>query len=120
MKNWPYAHFTEAEMSCKHTGKCEMDPAFMARLEILREAFGKPMIVTSGYRDPSHPEEAKKAEPGMHTQGIAVDIAVRGADAVRLLELALSMGFRGIGVQQKGATRFLHLDTRNEPAIWSY
>ena len=120
MTDWPYRYFTRAEMACKHTGRCEMDPAFMERLEALREAYGKPMVVTSGYRDPSHPEEAKKAEPGTHSRGIAVDIAVRGADAVRLLELALARGFRGIGVQQKGAVRFLHLDTRNDPALWSY
>lgn len=121
MSGWPYKFFSRAEMACKHTGKCEMDHAFMVRLELLRERFGKPMIVRSGYRDPSHPEEAKKAEPGTHARGIAVDIAVRGADAVRLLELALSLGFRGIGVQQKGeGVRFLHLDTRVEPALWSY
>jgi zinc D-Ala-D-Ala carboxypeptidase len=117
---WPWKYFTRAEMACKHTGKCEMDPGFMSRLETLRERFGAPLVVTSGYRDPSHPEEAKKAEPGTHAQGIAVDLAVRGADAVRLLELALPLGFRGIGVQQKGQTRFLHLDTRQTPAMWSY
>jgi hypothetical protein len=30
------------------------------------------------------------------------------------------MGFKGIGVQQKGAGRFIHLDDREDPAIWSY
>lgn len=117
---WPYRFFTRAEMACKHTGRCVMDPTFMRKLETLRQQFGKPMIVTSGFRDPSHPEEAKKAEPGTHSQGIAVDIAVRGADAVVLLTLALSLGFTGVGVSQKGTSRFLHLDTRAEPMIWSY
>lgn len=130
MSDWPYRYFSRAEMACKHTGRCEMDPGFMLMADGLREAFGKSMIVTSGYRDPSHPEEVRKREDrarrglppplSTHSEGIAMDVAVRGADAVRLLELALSMGFRGIGVQQKGDTRFLHLDTRKEPAIWSY
>jgi hypothetical protein len=56
----------------------------------------------------------------MHSRGIAVDIAIQGPEAVRLLDLALELGFTGIGVQQKGDGRFLHLDTRDTPAIWSY
>lgn len=117
---WPYKFFTPDELRCKHTGKLAMDPGFMARLDTLRERFGAPLVITSGYRDPSHPAEQSKAEPGTHSQGIAVDIAIRGEAAVRLLELALPLGFRGIGVQQKGPSRFLHLDTRQTPAMWSY
>lgn len=124
--NWSdYPNFTQAEMRCKHTGKCEMDPRFMQRLQQLRSVYGQPMTVTSGYRDPSHPAEAGKGTPGAHTMGRAVDIAVRGADAVRLLQLALQMGFTGVGVAQKGTNRFIHLDdvapgTLPRPMIWSY
>jgi hypothetical protein len=39
---------------------------------------------------------------------------------VRFLRLALELGFTGIGVQQKGTGRFIHLDLRAVPAIWSY
>jgi zinc D-Ala-D-Ala carboxypeptidase len=112
--------FKKSEMACKHTGKCNMNPKFMDLLVQLRIAYKKPMVVTSGYRDPSHPAEQIKAEPGTHSQGIATDIAVRGADAVELLKLALQLGFKGIGVKQKGEGRFLHLDMREQPAIWSY
>lgn len=120
-----YPNFTEAEFRCKHTGRCAMHPDFMARLQRLRMAYGAPMIVTSGYRDPSHPEEAKKASPGAHSTGRAADIAVRGADAVKLLRLALELGFTGIGIAQKGASRFIHLDdvadgSLPRPGIWSY
>jgi hypothetical protein len=51
---------------------------------------------------------------------LAVDLGVQGAEAVAVLRLALGLGFTGIGVQQKGAGRFLHLDLRREPTIWSY
>lgn len=121
MTDWPYKFFTRAEFACKHTGKCDMDPAFMRELEALRVEFDAAMRVTSGYRDPSHPEEAKKDKPGTHAQGIACDVAVRGEDAVRLIALAYKRGFRGIGVQQKGNVRFIHLDRRpGEFAFWSY
>lgn len=124
--NWRlYPNFTEAEFRCKSTGRCAMDPEFMARLQRLRLAFGKPMVVTSGFRDPSHPAEARKTATGAHALGRAADIAVQGADALRLVVLAAEMGFTGIGVQQKGFERFIHLDDVQppalpRPAIWSY
>jgi uncharacterized protein YcbK (DUF882 family) len=123
--NWdrykPY--FTEAEFRCKHTGKCEMSEEFMDRLLALRLAYGRPMTITSGYRDKTHPTEMGKTTTGTHTQGRACDVAVRGADALRIVELAIRFGFTGIGVKQKGRSRFIHLDdtvSSIRPTIWSY
>ena len=98
----------------------------MRRLQNLRMAYGRPMKITSGYRDKSHPIEAKKSEPGAHSTGHACDVAVRGYDALRLVQLAIVHGFTGIGVQQKGDVRFIHLDDLKDsdgftrPTIWSY
>jgi len=95
----------------------------MLRLQTLRSVYGKPMRVTSGYRCPEHPVEMKKTQPGAHTSGCAVDISVDRADAHQLLKLAFAAGFTGIGVQQKGSGRFIHLDTLDSPfrpAVWSY
>ncbi|MOA18896.1 hypothetical protein D3C78_1392400 [compost metagenome] len=69
--------------------------------------------------------EARKSQPGEHSTGKAVDVAIQGADALLLLRLALELGFTRIGIQQKGAGRFLHLGTSAgarfpSPAIWSY
>jgi uncharacterized protein YcbK (DUF882 family) len=100
-----------------------MSPYFMGRLQQLRNAYGKPMRITSGYRCPDHPVEAKKSTPGVHTMGMAADIAVSGTDAYELLNLAFGHGFTGIGVNQKGGSRFIHLDTMREPPrpnVWSY
>lgn len=128
MSDWPYRYFTPGEMACKVTGDCKMDPAFMLRLERLRERYGKPLSVTSGYRSPSHPSELRKggSTSGAHTRGMAVDLAVSGADAVRLVALAIELGFTGIGVAQKGEGRFIHVDTAPDspgqprPHMWSY
>jgi len=104
-----------------------MSPAFLLQLDQLREAFGAPLIVSSGFRCPSY--NAKVSETGMtgpHTTGKAVDFSIDRAAAYRLMRLALDMGFTGIGVQQKGAARFLHLDTLTDapgqprPTVWSY
>lgn len=123
-KRWP--SFTEAEFKCKHTGKCNMRPDFLDILQSIRKAYNRPMIVTSGFRDPSHPEEAKKPQPGEHSLGLAADIEVSGVDAMELFMIAYSLGVRRIGVSGKPGARFLHLGWADKyistfpPALWSY
>ena len=121
-----YPNFKAAEFDCKQTGENEMEPVFMARLQALRTEFGKPIRINSGYRSPRHSIEARKAEPGAHASGRSCDVAVQGGDALRLIELAVRHGFTGIGVSQKGTSRFIHLDdldhapNRPRPWVWSY
>jgi len=113
-----FTYFVWSEFDCKHTGLNDMSPAFIHKLDDLREACGFPFKVTSGYRDRTHPVEAKKPAPGMHTKGIAADIAVDFSDRRYILvQEALKAGFTGIGI----AKTFVHLDTRNTtPVIWTY
>ena len=122
--NWDdYPNFSEAEFTCSHTGKCEMQASFMEKLQQLRTEYGKAMKVTSSYRHETHPVEAKKDRPGIHTMGLAADIACGGSDAYHILQIAFKLGFTGIGVAQSGRRRFLHLDTYNKPPrsnVWSY
>jgi len=127
MIDWQrYPNFRPQEFRCRHTGTLHMDPVFLERLQRLRVAYARPMVITSGYRDRSHPVEAGKAAPGPHVLGRAADVAVRGADALDLITLARAHGFTGIGVQQKGSSRFIHLDDLDantrapRPTIWSY
>lgn len=111
-------HFKVSEFDCKHTGKNEMDKLFLSRLDTLRERCGFPFVIVSGYRDPSHPVEAKKTAPGQHSLGIAVDIQVNGgAQRYRIVKEAMAMGFSGIGV----AKSFIHVDDREGTAVvWTY
>lgn len=126
MLDWSlYPNFSEEEMKCKHTGKCEMNPYFMEWLQSLRNQFNRPFIITSGYRDITHPIEASKESRGEHTYGCAVDIAIRGTEAQRLVSLAYNMGCRRIGINQKGEGRFIHLGMGDQyaqfpKAMWSY
>jgi len=41
-------------------GKNEMKHSFMAKLQALRTAYGKPIAISSGFRDYTHPAESKK------------------------------------------------------------
>jgi len=88
--NWG-KYFTEEEFKCSHTGKCDMDQDFIDRINQLREQYGKPIKITSGYRDATHPIEARKKEPGAHASGYACDIGVRGGDALQTYHLELLM-----------------------------
>lgn len=125
--NWDdYPNFTAEEFRCKHSGRNEMDPEFMARLQALRTEYGLPMKITSGFRSPQHPIERRKVAPGAHASGRACDVAVTGAAALRLVQLAVKHGFTGIGVKQHTSGKFIHLDDLPagrgfvRPTIWSY
>ena len=121
-----YKYFSEEELSCSHCQENGMNDDFMQKVEALREELGFPFVVTSGYRCRSHPIEAPKFSAGAHSTGNALDIAVAGDEANRLLEGAFKAGFKGIGVNQKGDVRFIHLDNiekghgRPRPWVWSY
>lgn len=119
-----YPNFSAKEFQCSHCGAEGIKEEVIAKLQAIRTEFGKPMKITSGYRCPQHPVEAKKTSPGAHALGLAADVGVEGADAYRIVALGLKHGFTGIGVQQKGTGRFIHLDVRNNelptPSIWSY
>jgi uncharacterized protein YcbK (DUF882 family) len=118
-----YPNFKADEFSCKHCGQNKMQPEFMDKLQELRNLYCKPMKITSGYRCPKHPIEAAKKASGAHSTGLAADIGVDGSEAHKILSLAMQLGFTGIGVQQKGAGRFIHVDTVKSPPrpnVWSY
>ena len=124
---WVWPHFSAKELACKGDGSIRMDTIFLDILELVRARYGRPMIVTSGYRSPAYNMKVSTTGPeGPHTTGQAVDIAVRGQDALDLLGVALSLGLSGIGVKQHGPSRFIHLDnlgattTRPRPTIWTY
>lgn len=123
--DWRWAYFTAQELACRQSGQLLVAPDFLDRLEKLRIAFARPLIVNSGYRTPEHNARVSTTgRDGPHTTGRAVDIAIDGADAFVLVKLALGFGFTGLGVAQKGASRFIHLDDlagpHPRPRVWSY
>ena len=115
-----YKFFQTHEFDCSHTatGGDKMDPAFVHKLDELRERCDFPFKITSGYRDITHPVESKKQKGGTHTQGIAADIAVsNGAERMKIVKEALALGFTGIGT----ARTFVHVDMRTTtPVMWTY
>lgn len=118
----PYPNFSAAEFNCRHTGQNHMSAQFMARLQAMRTEYGRPMRITSGYRHPTHPVEARKGHSsGEHTRGTCADIAcTSGDERFALVQLALKHGFHRIGI----AGTFLHLGLGGpglpSQVIWEY
>lgn len=126
MTRWRY--FTLDEFACRGQDCCgglaEMDEAFIDKLDELRHRVGFPIAVSSGYRCPTHNQRVSSTGPnGPHTTGKASDLRVDRTRAWYVLREAMEIGFTGIGVQQKGNARFLHLDMLEQPprpTVWSY
>ena len=122
-----YEFFSDAELTCKcGCAQQKMHDDFMVKVIELRRKCGFPFPVSSAYRCPTHNRKVSSSGlTGAHTTGRAIDIAVQGAQARMLMKVALDMGFTGIGVQQKGGGRFIHLDDLDakwgpRPNVWSY
>ena len=112
-------YFTESEFNEFE----KMNPELLEKLDQLREAYGYPIKLTSTYRSPDHPIEAKKTKPGEHAYGAAVDIACVGGEATfKLVKAAIEVGFTRIGISRKN--NFVHVGIGYEGAppitIWTY
>ncbi|MCA3116422.1 MAG: peptidase M15 [Rhodocyclaceae bacterium] len=113
-------HFTRSELQCKCG--CELaqfHPGFLAALESLRVAYGRPMAISSACRCAAHNARVSELAPKRslhigdletrpgHRGTLAVDVAVSGADKGALFALAWRYGW-SIGWHKT----FLHLDRR--------
>ena len=117
---------TDPLLACPHCGDKGMVTSFLKRLDAMREAFGRPIRISSGYRCSHYNAQVSHTgRAGPHTTGRAVDIQCHGEDALILTRLAIDHGMTGIGINQKGAykNRFLHVDDLKidlRPWLWSY
>lgn len=121
MRYFLYSEFDQKGLA--GSGEEYMDRSFLANLDALRHKCGFPFIITSGYRSPEYNNRVSSTGlTGPHTTGSAVDIAVSRENAYILLREAFEMDcFNGVGLQQKGGGRFIHLDSIEGPKrLWSY
>jgi len=122
-----WENFTKSDLICQHTGyenpNVEPFTQLMDDVQWLRTWAGVPFVVSSAYRHPTHPIEARKKNgPGQHSKA-AIDFRVKTRYCHRIVGKAFEMGFTGIGINLTGQahTRFIHLDERKSaPRIWSY
>jgi len=119
--------FSFDEMACRNCPHCggisDMNEDFMVRLQELRDACSFPLPVNSGFRCQRKNEDCGGHPTSGHLTGEAADLRVERNQARVVIQKAIEMGF-SVGIQQKGNSRFVHVDTKPRRSgnanLWSY
>lgn len=113
---WRWSNFRPAEFACRGEpgkGSIRVSVALLDRLQALRDAMGRPMVVTSGYRSAGYNATLPGAAVNStHVQGLAADISMgnfAGEEAL-VWRRAQVLGFTGFGFYPQPRNLFMHLD----------
>lgn len=112
-------NFSRKELECKcGCGLCNMDEIFLIKLQILRDFYGKPIIINSAFRCFDHNRSLGSSDRSQHVLGRACDLKINNdSERYEILNLAFNLNFTGIATG-KG---FVHLDLRSgESKSWLY
>ena len=115
-------YFRVHEFACKDgADEIPIDTSLVDILDELRERFGR-IIITSGYRTPSHNLKIGGATKSPHLDGIAADTSyIVGTDLKEVAAYAIYKGAGGVGYYPPGdkpSGNFVHIDTRDKPFYW--
>lgn len=97
------------------TDRVEVDcfkPQLIRTLKTVERHYGKPVVVTSGYRSPKHNRRVGGASGSRHTSCEAADIQIEGVSKWQLAKYLRSMPGRG-GVGTYCHTESVHIDVGN-------
>lgn len=114
--------FNVSEFAC-HGNRCcttvLIDEKLVIYLQKIRDHFGKPITITSGYRCPTHNRSVNGATSSRHAKGQACDIVVQGVAPREVAKFAESIGILGIGLYETANDGyFVHIDTRTSKSFW--
>ena len=116
--------FKVRELRCRDgTDTVMVDEVLTVVLQCIREHFGKPVTITSGYRTAAHNAAVGGAKSSQHLLGRAADIRVQGVSVedVAAYTESLMPDWGGVGrypVKAGRTTGWVHVDTRAEKARW--
>lgn len=117
--------FKVREFRCRDGSDVVMiDESLVVLLQCIREHFGKPITITSGYRTAAHNRSVGGAAYSQHLYGRAADIRVQGIPVEQLAAYAETClpGTGGIGRYPPRAGRavgWVHVDTRPAKSRWT-
>ena len=117
--------FKVREFRCRDGSDTIMvDEALTVLLQAIREHFGKPITITSGYRTAAHNAAVGGAKSSQHLLGRAADIQVADVSVEDVAAYAESLlpGWGGVGRYPVKAGRtkgWVHVDTRTKKSRWT-
>ena len=119
--------FTFDEMACQNCRHCvgvsDMNEHFMMKLQNLRDSCKFPLPVNSGFRCAQKNIDCNGHVGSAHLTGEGADLRVDRDKARVVIQKAIEMGF-SVGIQQRGNSRFIHVDTKirksGKANLWSY
>ena len=117
--------FNAREFRCRDgSDTILVDEALTVVLQCIRDHFGKPVTITSGYRTPAHNAAVGGAKSSQHLLGRAADIRVEGVSVENVAAYAESLmpDWGGVGrypVKTGRATGWVHVDTRATKSRWT-
>jgi hypothetical protein len=109
MADWRWNSFSPREIASKGEGEIIIDEQALDKLQKLRDALGKPLVLTSAYRSPAHNKRVGGAKNSRHMQGDAFDVRMENHDPHAFEMAARAAGFTGFGYYPKSG--FMHIDT---------
>ncbi len=92
-----------------------IDDRLVGFLQRIRDHFGRPIIITSGYRPAAYNKSVNGATSSLHIEGRAADIRIDGISPRVLAAYCKSIGVKGIGTYAD----FVHIDTRENAYYWN-
>lgn len=110
-------NFRVKEFACKDgSDPIFISPELVELLQKIRDHFGRPVTITSGFRTAKHNKTEKGATYSQHLYGTAADIKVTGIKPVEVAAYAetLLSNTGGIGIY----STFVHVDVREKKARW--
>ena len=117
--------FRVREFRCRDgTDTILIDEGLVVLLQCIREHFGKPVTITSGYRTGTHNTAVGGSKSSQHLLGKAADIQVADTtvEAVAAYAESLMPDWGGVGrypVKAGRAKGWVHVDTRAKKSRWS-
>ena len=112
--------FRVREFACKDgSDPLFVDSGLVQVLQSIRDHFGVPVVITSGYRTAAHNKAVGGALCSQHCYGRAADIRVAGVpvETVAAYAETLLPGTGGIGCYP--AKGFVHVDVRKAKSRWN-
>lgn len=122
--------FTRKEFECKcgcsTMAKDAPNDELIKILTHIREYYGKPLIIKSGYRCEAHNAKVGGAPASRHIKGDAVDFVIKDVKTIDVYNYVIDKYGQGdYGIARKilkdyPYRGFVHFDTRGYKARWKY